>query len=105
MDYIIDKILKYKKTVISIFALLVVFSILMTPMVRVNYDMVDYLPEDSKSTISLNLMQEQFDKSPSNVRVMLKNIDIVEVLKYKNLISEIDGVKEINWLDDSVNIN
>ena len=105
MDYIIDKILKYKKTVISIFALLVVFSILMTPMVRVNYDMVDYLPEDSKSTISLNLMQEQFDKSPSNVRVMLKNIDIVEVLKYKNLISEIDGVKEINWIDDSVNIN
>ena len=50
----------------------------MTPMVRVNYDMVDYLPEDSKSTISLNLMQEQFDKSPSNVRVMLKNIDIME---------------------------
>ena len=40
-------------------------------------------------------MQEQFDKSPSNVRVMLKNIDIVEVLKYKNLISEIDGVKKL----------
>jgi len=105
VDYIIDKILKYKKIVILCFTLAVVFSILVSPMVRVNYDMVDYLPEDSKSTISLNLMQEQFDKSPSNVRVMLKNIDIVEVLKYKNLISEIDGVKEINWLDDSVNIN
>ncbi len=105
MDYIIDKILKYKKIVILCFTLAVVFSILVSPMVRVNYDMVDYLPEDSKSTISLNLMQEQFDKSPSNVRVMLKNTDIVEVLKYKNLISEIDGVKEINWLDDSVNIN
>ena len=105
MDYIIDKILKYKKIVILCFTLAVVFSILVSPMVRVNYDMVDYLPEDSKSTISLNLMQEQFDKSPSNVRVMLKNTDIVEVLKYKSLISEIDGVKEINWLDDSVNIN
>ena len=105
MDYIIDKILRYKKIVISVFALAVVFSILMTPMVRVNYDMVDYLPEDSKSTISISLMEEQFDKSPSNVRIMLKNTDIVEVLKYKNLISEIDGVKEISWLDDSVNIN
>lgn len=105
MDYIIDKILKHKKIVIAIFSLAIVFSILMTPMVRVNYDMVDYLPEDSKSTISLNLMEEQFDKSPSNVRVMLKNIDIVDVLNYKNLISEIDGVKEVSWLDDSVNIN
>ena len=55
--------------------------------------------------IQIRKMQEQFDKSPSNVRVMLKNTDIVEVLKYKSLISESDGVKEINWLDDSVNIN
>ena len=51
-----------------------------------------------------NFVNKEFDKSPPNVRIMLEDVSIAEALNYKEKISKIDGVKEINWIDDSVNI-
>lgn len=105
MDWITDKILEHKVGVIIFFLVCTVFSIFAAPMVKINYNMTDYLPEDSKSTISLNLMNKNFDKSPPNVRIMLEDVSVAEALNYKEKISKIKGVKEINWLDDSINID
>src|SRR5699024_11029385 len=38
------------------------------------------------------------------VRVMIKDVSIPEALVYKEKIGKVDGVQEINWLDDAVNI-
>lgn len=104
MNWITDKILKHKVGVIVVFTLGLIFSIFSAPMVDTNNDMSDYLPEDSKSTISLNLMNEKFEKGSPNMRIMLEDVSVAEALIYKERISEIEGIKEINWLDDSVNI-
>lgn len=104
MNWLTEKILKYKGAIIIVFALLLGFSAFSAPKVNINYDMADYLPEDSHSTISLDLMNTEFDKGPPNVRIMLENVSIAEALNYKEKLSKVDGVKEINWLDDTVDI-
>ena len=43
-------------------------------MVAVNYDMNDYLPEKSLSTVSLDKMHEEFNGEIPNARVAVKNV-------------------------------
>ncbi len=66
--------------------------------------MNDYLPEDSASTVALDLMEEEFDGGIPNARVMVENVTIPEALQYKADIEAIDGVTDVTWLDDVVSI-
>jgi predicted RND superfamily exporter protein len=65
---------------------------------------MDYLPEDSPSTVALDVMNRAFDQATSNTRVLVKDVTVPETLEYKQQIKAVEGVKEIQWLDDVVNI-
>ena len=54
--------------------------------VQVNYDMNDYLPEESSSTQALNKMNEEFDGEIPNARVAVKDVSYAEALDYKEKI-------------------
>ena len=73
-------------------------------LVAVNYDMNDYLPEDAKSTVALDVMSDEFDGGIPNARVMIKNVTIPEALEYKEKIEAVPGVTDVTWLDDAVDI-
>jgi len=96
--------LKYKKTIIVIFVLLAVISTLVQFFVSVNYDMKDYLPENAPSSEALEVMEDEFDDPLENTRVMVKGVSIQEAIAYKNDIADIDGVHDISWLDDAMDI-
>lgn len=81
-----------------------VICLFLKGLVAVNYDMNDYLPESSPSTVSLDLMQEEFDGGIPNARVMIKDVSIPEALEYKEKIEQVDGVTDVTWLDDSVDV-
>ncbi|MGN1472493.1 MAG: RND family transporter [Eubacteriales bacterium] len=66
--------------------------------------MADYLPEDTHSTLSLDLMNEEFDGGIPNARVMIKNVSIAEALEYKEKLKNCEGVTDVIWLDDTVNV-
>ncbi|MGM8212496.1 efflux RND transporter permease subunit [Virgibacillus sp. W0430] len=66
--------------------------------------MVDYLPEDAQSTKALEIMEQEFDGSVPNTRVMLRGVTIQEALVYKKKLAAIDGVSDVTWLDDAVDI-
>ena len=104
MEWLVQRFIHHKKTVTIIFLVAAVICILLSRLVAVNYDMMDYLPEDSPSTTALEIMEEQFEQAPPNVRVMLRGVSIPEALDYKKKLSEVEGVSEINWLDDTVSI-
>ncbi|WP_077065124.1 efflux RND transporter permease subunit [Gracilibacillus massiliensis] len=72
--------------------------------VSVNYDMADYLPEDAPSTNAMDLMEEEFDSGVENARVMLEDVTVQEALEYKAELEAIDGVSEVTWLDDAIDI-
>ena len=72
--------------------------------VRVNYDMVDYLPESAKSTKSIKVMGDEFTQTVPNASVMIRNLSIVEALEEKKKIAAIDGITEVIWLDDMIDL-
>lgn len=93
-----------RKWIFGLFLLVAVFCALCQPLVAVNYDMNDYLPEDAASTKSLDVMEEEFDGGIPNARVMIKNVTIPKALEYKDKISQVEGVTDVTWLDDSVDV-
>jgi len=66
--------------------------------------MQDYLPEDAESTIALNVMEEEFASGVPNTRVMIEDVTIQEAVNYKEELEAIDGVTEVLWLDDVIDL-
>lgn len=104
MNKVAEKVINHKKLVLIIFIIVIILSAMLSKLVSVNYDLMDYLPEDSRSTISLKVMNKEFTKSPPNARVLVSDVSVPEALEYKNKISSVDGVIEVTWLDDTTNI-
>ena len=104
MERLVNGILKYKKSILVFFILATVISLFTSSMVNINYNIMDYLPEEAPSTKAVDVMNEEYDKGAANVRVVLKDVSIVDALKYKEKIKKVDGVDDIQWLDDVVNI-
>ena len=100
MDRFANTILKHKKTVLLIFIIATIASALLSMTVNINYDLMDYLPDSAPSTIALDVMEKEYAKDPANARVMVQDVTIPEALAYKEKMREIDGVQEIQWLDD-----
>ena len=97
-------IVKKRIAVLIIFAVLFLASFVAKNLVSVNYEINDYLPRDSHSTASIDVLTEEFGGGIPNARVMVKNVTIPEALEYKQRLSEVEGVIAITWLDDSVDI-
>ena len=69
MDFIAGKIVKWKIPIlISTFILLIVMLICAFQM-RINYNMMDYLPVEANSTKAIDLMSENFDESNNAYRI------------------------------------
>ncbi|WP_337019430.1 efflux RND transporter permease subunit [Oceanobacillus massiliensis] len=66
--------------------------------------MVDYLPENAPSTNAMDIMEEEFDGALENTRVMIQDVTIQEALSYKEKLENIDGVSNVTWLDDAIDI-
>ncbi len=98
------QIVHHRKLVIFIFLVITAICAVLQSFVGVNYDMNDYLPPDSHSTVSLEVMEEEFEGGIPSVRVMIKDVTIPEALEYKVRLLEVEGVIEVTWLDDSVDI-
>ena len=93
-------IVRHRKIILIIFIGCAIFCALCQPLISVNYEMNDYLPENTASTLSLNVMQEEFDDGIPNARVMIRNVSIPQALDYKTRLLSIDGVADVTWLDD-----
>ncbi|MGN0249819.1 MAG: RND family transporter [Oliverpabstia sp.] len=99
-----SKIVNHPHVIMLVFFAMAIAGAILQKFVGVNYDMKDYLPEDSKSTVSLDLMGEEFDGGIPNARVMVKDVSVPEALEYKEKLKNCAGVDEVMWLDDAINI-
>ncbi|WP_404462567.1 RND family transporter [Sutcliffiella horikoshii] len=66
--------------------------------------MVDYLPDDAQSTKAMEIMEKEFTGSVPDTRVMISDVTIQEAVTYKEKLEAIDGVAEVIWLDDVVDL-
>lgn len=99
-----DRLLKYKKQIVIVFAILAVVSAIVQFFVPVNHNMAEYLPDGAPSVESTEVMDEEFDEAITNTRVMIKNVDLNEALAFKEELEAVDGVSNVMWLDDVIDI-
>lgn len=95
-------ITKNKGIVLTVFLIAAAISAILSPLVSVNYNMVDYLPKDAQSTTAINILANEFVDEIPNTRVMLTDVSIQEALEYKEKLSIIEGVSSVTWLDDII---
>lgn len=98
--YVVD----HPKLIIIIFGVLFVLCFFAKNLVSVNYDINDYLPKGSPSTVALDRLEAEYEGGIPNARVMLRNVTIPEALSYKQKLLAIDGVTDVTWLDTAEDI-
>nr|WP_306982685.1 MMPL family transporter [Alkalicoccobacillus murimartini] len=96
----INKIIGHKKAVVLVFAVLTMISIVAQFFVSINYNMVEYLPDEAPSSIGLELMESEFTSDMPNTNVMIQDVSVQEALEYKESLESIQGVTSVSWLDD-----
>ena len=97
-------VVKCRKAILVLFIAAAIAGLFLSRLVSVNYDITDYLPPDSPSTVALDVMGEEFDGGIPNARVMIRDVSVVQALEYKEKLKQIDGVQEVTWLDDVVDV-
>ena len=98
------RIIKHKKPIVIVFITIAIISTVLQFAVSVNYNMADYLPEDAPSTEALDIMEQEFDGSVPNAKVMIHDVTIQEALVYKEKLASIEGITDVTWLDDAIDI-
>ena len=104
MKRLFEQILRHRKTVILLFGLACIISAFMSTKVQVNYNLVDYLPDDAASTKALDQMEEEYGGGVPNARMMVEDIRIPEAITLKLELENVEGITEVTWLDDAVDV-
>lgn len=104
MSFLVSGIIKHRRPVIITFIALAVLCVVLQFGVSVNYNLIEYLPKGAQSTKALEVMDEEFEQSVPNARVMLNDVSIRETLDYKEKLEAIDGVTAVLWLDDVIDV-
>lgn len=98
------RIIKHNKIVVIAFMVIAAISAISQSFVSVNYNMVDYLPDDAPSTEAMEVMEQEFDGAVPDTRVMINDVTVQEALQMKEKLGAIDGVEDVTWLDDAIDI-
>lgn len=104
MGKIADFVIRYRKAVIAVFAVLLVIAAVGTLTLQVNYNMADYLPAEANSTKAIDALSESFDEEMPNATVMVEVDGVADGVEKKDALLAIDGVTAVTWLDDVVDV-
>lgn len=99
-----QQVVKYQRVILTSFLTAFVLCLFCQKLIAVDYDMNDYLPKDSPSTIALETMDTEYAGGIPNARVMIRNVTVPEALSYKEKLSAVDGVTDVTWLDDVASV-
>lgn len=98
-------VIRFRYVIMIFFLMAAIWGGYCKKLVKVDYDMNDYLPESSPSTVALDVMNQEFDGAIPNARVMIKAEDKKEALSYKKKLESMDGVISVMWLDDALPVD
>jgi len=97
--------MKFAKAVVKFrVPILILTLILMVPSIfgyigtRVNYDMLDYLPDDMETVIGQNELMKDFGKGAFSF-IIVENMPNRDVAALKAKISEVEHVETVIWYD------
>ena len=91
-----------KYVVLAIFALVIVVSVVLFGMVKINYNISDYLDDSTETKISLNIIEDQF-VTTGNIQVMVEGVTAEQAHSISALIKTIPNVLFVNFDDNDPN--
>jgi hypothetical protein len=92
-------VVRRRRRIQAVAALLVVLGAFGTMNVKVNYDLLSYLPKELPSVEGYRILTEDF--SLGNVaQVMVSGVDDAQVRTLAERIESIDGVESVHWVTD-----
>lgn len=95
---------KHRKMVLLIATLLLLPSIYGAAMTKINYDILTYLPKNLESVQGQEILNDVFNSSATSMLVV-ENMEAKDVVKIKDKISQIEGVENVVWVDDFLDIS
>ncbi|MFH0993850.1 MAG: MMPL family transporter [bacterium] len=98
-----SKMLLYngKKWLLGICTALVAVAIVLCFFITTNYDMTQYLPEDSATAAGVSRLESSFGNE-AMVQVMVLDITPAQGVGVATTLKEVDGVSGVVWLGDAV---
>ena len=90
MKKFFSAVVKHRIFVLVIFIIAFAVCLVLRNMVAVDYDINNYLPEDSASTVAIDVMENEFEGGIPNVRVMISDVTIPRALEYKQNLKKIE---------------
>ncbi|HHX20386.1 MAG TPA: RND family transporter, partial [Clostridiales bacterium] len=101
MDRFRDGVIKHRKAILlGVLVVSIICAYLMT-FVNIEYDLSSYLPKNAPTSRALLVLGDQ---QVPNLRTYIPNIIPREALAVKQQLSDIDGVQDVLWLDDMLDI-
>lgn len=94
---------KTRYIILSLFIVLAVVSAILSGKVGINYDITEYLAEDTETKISLEIIENEFGMT-GNVQVMIENIDTEAALGFADKLGEVPNVLTVTF-DPSSELN
>ncbi len=97
-------IVKSRVVILIVALVLMVPSVLGMIFTRVNYDMLNYLPEDLETVQGQNTLLEDFGKGAFSF-LIFENVDDKDIVATEEKIKEVDHVDTVLWYDDIADLS
>ncbi len=93
-DFIVDHVY----VVLAVMVAIASVSAFLATKVKINHDIMQYMPENSETRQGLNVMEDEFKEvETSGYMMMFENLEESEKPEIKSYIENVDGVKSVDW--------
>ena len=99
-----EAVVKRRILILIIVAVLMIPSVLGMAATRINYDMLNYLPEDMDTVKGQNLLTEEFGKGAFSF-IVAENMPDKEVSTLRDKIAAVEHVDSVIWYDSLMDIS
>ena len=97
-------VVKFRVPILIIALILLIPSVFGMLGTRINYDMLNYLPEDMDTVIGQNELLEDFNKGAFSF-VIVENMEPKDVSALKEKIEQVDHVDTVLWYDSFADVS
>ena len=97
-------VVKHRILILIVVLVLMIPSVLGMAGTRINYDMLDYLPEDMETVIGQNVLLEDFGKGAFSF-IIVEDMPAKDVAALKEKIEQVDHVETVLWYDSIADLS
>ncbi len=97
-------VVKYRIPILILALVLMVPSLMGMAGTRINYDMLDYLPEDMDTVIGQNELMDEFGKGAFSF-IIVEDMPDKDVSKLKEQIEQVEHVETVIWYDSLADLS